>query len=1137
MSMSPYRQAAALAVSLLLQCPLALAQSNDNWSGATVIGSLPFADLGVATNAATVEATDPVSICFVGAYGSTGRGTVWYRYTTGPQVEYLNLSTQGSDYDTVVNVYTGSPGNFTQVMGGCNDDGVGITQSLIAGLRLQPATTYSFEVLSHGTTTFGGTLNFAVGAAPVYAVTVQNDAALTLAGCPGAVCSLRAAIRKANLEPGAILLPAGVYTMTLTGSGEDGAATGDLDIHASMGIYGSGVGQTIIDPAATLAPGVFPNERTFDIDPNGSGANAATGRITANFADLEIRNSGGSSFFGDGGAIRASGNNLANNDFVTLDHVKIGNSRSALNGGAVADSGRMMIADSEFSGNSAGSTGGALTLGPAFAGGDSTVEIARSLVAGNTSTGGFSGGGGIKSTAGLRVLDSTITANSTPYHGGGIYLTGTATVEIRSSTIAGNRAASGGSASANGGGLRVDGGNVSVLNSILGDNQRGTPASSTADDCTAGGGTLVGGYDVIEAGSCVFSGNNLTGVDAGLDVLADNGGPTRTLSLLDASPALDAADPAGCTDYRGNALATDQRGPGYARVSHGRCDIGAFERQVAASATTPGTPDMRAADDTGASSSDDITRVAAPGFVGTCTDGDTVVLVVDGVATASTQACASGGYVLVPASSLTDGPHAIAARATQGASTSADSASIGVVIDTIAPGVTIASAPSGNVVDSQATIQFSTDAGATTTCSLDGAAASACSSPATFTGLAPGAHSVLVRASDVAGNSASASASWTVVLPDAPDAPLLDAASDTGSSSSDGITRADPLVLLGSCADGDSVRLEDNGSPLGSPAVCAGGYAIPLAGVAEGVHALRARATRNGLTSAPSAALDVTIDRSIDAPVVTAGPSGDVVDSAATFAFVLDADATATCALDGGAAAPCADTVSFQGLAPGPHQLAIVARDIAGNSGNVSRDWRVVLPATLAAPQLAAASDSGVSNQDRITNAATLVLAGTCVDGDSVQLDDAGVPVGTAILCGNGGYEVSLDGVAEGTHAYAARATRNGLTSAEGGAVDVVVDRHVAAPGLGGEGGPVGPDTAVGGTTEPNASVAVHEGTLLLCTATADASGSWTCTLHFSAGGVHEIDATAADVAGNVSVPSSPLAIDVDLIFGDGFEG
>jgi hypothetical protein len=43
--------------------------------------------------------------------------------------------------------------------------------------------------------------------------------------------------------------------------------------------------------------------------------------------------------------------------------------------------------------------------------------------------------------------------------------------------------------------------------------------------------------------------------------------------LLPGSPAIDAGNPAGCTDHLGNLLNSDQRG--VARV--GRCDIGAYE--------------------------------------------------------------------------------------------------------------------------------------------------------------------------------------------------------------------------------------------------------------------------------------------------------------------------------------------------------------------------------------------------------------------------------------------------------------------------------------------------------------------------------------------------------------------------------
>src|SRR4051794_30825064 len=44
-------------------------------------------------------------------------------------------------------------------------------------------------------------------------------------------CTLRAAIQEANALPGTdtILLPAGTFTLTRAGAGENAAATGDLD--------------------------------------------------------------------------------------------------------------------------------------------------------------------------------------------------------------------------------------------------------------------------------------------------------------------------------------------------------------------------------------------------------------------------------------------------------------------------------------------------------------------------------------------------------------------------------------------------------------------------------------------------------------------------------------------------------------------------------------------------------------------------------------------------------------------------------------------------------------------------------------------------------------------------------------------
>ncbi len=62
-------------------------------------------------------------------------------------------------------------------------------------------------------------------------------------------CSLREAIIAANNNPGmsTIIVPAGVYLLTIPGLFEDESATGDLDITDDLILQGDGIDQTIID--------------------------------------------------------------------------------------------------------------------------------------------------------------------------------------------------------------------------------------------------------------------------------------------------------------------------------------------------------------------------------------------------------------------------------------------------------------------------------------------------------------------------------------------------------------------------------------------------------------------------------------------------------------------------------------------------------------------------------------------------------------------------------------------------------------------------------------------------------------------------------------------------------------------------
>jgi LPXTG-motif cell wall-anchored protein len=120
---------------------------------------------------------------------------------------------------------------------------------------------------------------------------------------------------------------------------------------------------------------------------------------------------------------------------------------------------------------------------------------------------------------------------------------------------------------------------------------------------------------------------------------------------------------------------------------------------------------------------------------------------------------------------LAPGPHVLAVNGR----TSADPAPTGIrmywywIVDTAAPTATIVSTPPAATPDAPGLVAFSTTDDlshrehTTSQCSLDDAAFSACSSPFILPSLAVGAHHLVVRSTDEAGNtSADATAAWTV---------------------------------------------------------------------------------------------------------------------------------------------------------------------------------------------------------------------------------------------------------------------------------------------------------------------------------------------------------------------------------------
>ncbi|MDX1993046.1 MAG: zinc-dependent metalloprotease family protein [bacterium] len=122
--------------------------SNDNFANALVVDAFTYVS-NVTTTNATNEANDPTLSCAA----NVGK-TIWYRFTaTGSGT--VNLSTAGSNFDTAIAAYTGSPGAFTQV--GCNDNGSG---QGVFDLTVTAGTTYYVLIGGKGQTGGAATFTF-----------------------------------------------------------------------------------------------------------------------------------------------------------------------------------------------------------------------------------------------------------------------------------------------------------------------------------------------------------------------------------------------------------------------------------------------------------------------------------------------------------------------------------------------------------------------------------------------------------------------------------------------------------------------------------------------------------------------------------------------------------------------------------------------------------------------------------------------------------------------------------------------------------------------------------------------------------------------------------------------------------------
>ena len=255
---------------------------------------------------------------------------------------------------------------------------------------------------------------------------------------------------------------------------------------------------------------------------------------------------------------------VLNNSTLTLDHVTVTNNTMATDagdywqgGGGIynGENASLTLIDSSVTNNTAAWSGGGV-----YSFFNSNTTVIRSTISSNVSS---DVGGGFRFLGNGEIVNSTISGNEAiGWYGGALFVTD-GVVHLTNVTIADNISPAGGPADVFVGTFTDANATLTLTNTIV---------DSAGENCFfapwgSGVVTLTTDHNNVFSDATCFAGaTDQVVADAGLDALADNGGPTLTHALLTGSAAIDAADTAVCP-------ATDQRGI----ARDGTCDTGAYE--------------------------------------------------------------------------------------------------------------------------------------------------------------------------------------------------------------------------------------------------------------------------------------------------------------------------------------------------------------------------------------------------------------------------------------------------------------------------------------------------------------------------------------------------------------------------------
>jgi len=396
-------------------------------------------------------------------------------------------------------------------------------------------------------------------------------------------------------------------TITVTDGGDAGGATtctlrqaiNAANSHSTSGTCVAGSDNEIVFAASlanaviTLQQGQLSVTQPLTIVGGGQVIDAySASRVleisNATFSASHLSLADGNAAGNNGGAIYISGSTD-----TRLDHCVIYGGSAHSGGGIGISNASVTILDSQIKSNFVTNSGGGIDVRAG-----STLYVAHSTISDNTadSNGGVAIYGSAVTNVPATFVSSTISGNSGTTHHGGVY-SSFATLALTNTTVYGNTSAG------FGGGVFADRSATTLVNSTVSQNSSDVGSGGVGGK-VSGSITLLNSIVAGNVGGNCYNGNNFVSVSAdhslvyaggtcqiadgsngniisaqpALGPLANNGGPTRTMALDAASPALGAGSVEFAT-FDATPLRYDQRGTGFPRTLDGKVDMGAWQGQ------------------------------------------------------------------------------------------------------------------------------------------------------------------------------------------------------------------------------------------------------------------------------------------------------------------------------------------------------------------------------------------------------------------------------------------------------------------------------------------------------------------------------------------------------------------------------